>query len=273
MYFLRLLCVSMFFVLMAGCGSPPKEESAIPSPETMIISSPTQVVSVGDAAVQLVLTANFGGGAAQDVTSQATWSSSNEQIATVSDAGQLTPLNVGTVIVSAVFQDKTASYSFTIQSGPKPEEELVSIGVNTASKTFLVGQQNIRLSIVGFYKDESFRILEGPVNWGSSNPSVATINASGDLTFLSEGEVEINAVYLDFSASVMLSVQPGVQSVSILSAQQNYFAEGDFVQLSFIASFTNGATDTLVDGVQWVSSDPSRATVTQNGLTQPIDCR
>ncbi|OUL59374.1 Ig-like domain-containing protein [Pseudoalteromonas ulvae] len=270
MYFLRLLLLTTFFVLIAGCGSPPKEESATPSPDAIIISSPTQVISVGDVAVQLVLTANFGGGAAQDVTSQATWSSSDQQIATVSDAGQLTPLKVGTVIVSAVFQDKTASYSFTIQSGPKPEEELVSIGINTASKTFLVGQQNIRLSIFGFYKDDSFRILEGPINWGSSNQSVATINSSGDMTFLSEGEVEINAVYLDFSASVLLSVQPGIQSVSILSSQQSYFAEGDYVQLTFAASFTNGTTDKLLEGVQWVSSDATRATVTQNGLLNPL---
>ena len=92
MYFLRLLLLTTFFVLIAGCGSPPKEESVTPSPDAIIISSPTQVISVGDAAVQLVLTANFGGGAAQDVTSQATWSSSDQQIATVSDAGQLTPL-------------------------------------------------------------------------------------------------------------------------------------------------------------------------------------
>jgi uncharacterized protein YjdB len=58
---------------------------------------------------QFTATATMAGGATQDVTSQATWQSSNTAVATVSSAGVVTGIAPGSVTVNAVYQTLSAS--------------------------------------------------------------------------------------------------------------------------------------------------------------------
>jgi len=58
---------------------------------------------------QFKATATLADGSTQDVTSQATWQSSDTAVATVSSAGVVTGVASGSVTVSAVYQTLSAS--------------------------------------------------------------------------------------------------------------------------------------------------------------------
>jgi hypothetical protein len=61
------------------------------------------------ATAQFSAIATMGDGSTQDVTSLATWQSSNVAVATVSSAGVVTGVGTGSVIVNAVYKTVSAS--------------------------------------------------------------------------------------------------------------------------------------------------------------------
>jgi uncharacterized protein YjdB len=61
------------------------------------------------AAAQLTATATMGDGSTQDVTSSATWSSSNGAVATVSSAGVVTGVAAGSATIAATYQTVSAT--------------------------------------------------------------------------------------------------------------------------------------------------------------------
>ena len=61
------------------------------------------------ATAQFSAIATMGDGSTQDVTSLATWQSSNVAVATVSSTGLVTGVGTGTVTVGAVYQTVSAS--------------------------------------------------------------------------------------------------------------------------------------------------------------------
>lgn len=267
---LKVFFSAFILLLLTACGSPPAEDSAVPTPEKISIVPYTNPIYQSSAAIQLSLIGTFAGGLTEDLTAKATWASSDESIAKISNSGQLQAVAPGTVIISTTYKGVSASYSFTILSDLLPAEEIVSIGIKTTANAYLIGQSGVKFSIFVFYKDSSFSEIATGITWGSSNQTIATIDALGNLVFKAEGEVEINAIYQDFSASQKITVKPGIKSIAITSTQQSYFAMGDFVQLSLLAAFTDNSSEKIVDGIVWQTSDDTRATVTQDGLLNPL---
>ena len=106
------------------------------------------------------------------------------------------------------------------------------------------------------------------VTWSSSNPAVATVDASGKVTLIgSEGEVTITATSsFDSSKSGSVSfevfINPAILSVSIEGAPEEAVPlYTGAVQLSANVE-TKGQ---IAKGVNWSSSDESIATVDENG--------
>jgi uncharacterized protein YjdB len=85
-------------------------------------TTPTSVSSVSvtgtapamGATSQFAAMATLSDGTTQDVTSQATWQSSNTAVATVSTAGVVTGVDAGTVSVQATYQSITGSDEITV---------------------------------------------------------------------------------------------------------------------------------------------------------------
>ena len=66
------------------------------------------------ATAQFTATATMGDGSTQDVTTQATWQSSNVAVATVSSTGVVSGVGTGSVVVQAVYQTVSASDSLVL---------------------------------------------------------------------------------------------------------------------------------------------------------------
>jgi uncharacterized protein YjdB len=78
---------------------------------SVVVSGTAPSVGAGN---QFTATARFADGSVQDVTSQATWTSSNTSVATVSSGGLVTGVAAGVVTISAKYQSLTGTATFNI---------------------------------------------------------------------------------------------------------------------------------------------------------------
>jgi hypothetical protein len=161
---------------------------------------------------QFTATGTFSNNTTQDLTSVATWFSSNALVSTVSNTvgskGLATTLETGTAAISAQFSGVTSNSATLTVTAP----ELVSITVfplnPTASITTSPFQQ-FQFQAIGLFTDTSILDLTTSVSWSSSNLSVATINIPGlpgRAALLSKGTTTITATSATTSGSTLLTV-------------------------------------------------------------------
>lgn len=107
------------------------------------------------------------------------------------------------------------------------------------------------------------------VRWSSSNPSVVSINSSGVATTLSEGVVEISAEIADLYHSKDLNSSPAVlQSIDIVRVDMPVEVGVCTHGYKMVANGNYGVEPeprVITNIVDWVSDDPTIATVTDEG--------
>ena len=96
---------------LAGCGG--SNVTGPSGPPTLAISGTATVAAVGQTS-QLTLTATSSQSAAEDVTSQATWTSSDSGIATVNAAGAVTAVSYGSTTIKAAYQGASTQTTFAV---------------------------------------------------------------------------------------------------------------------------------------------------------------
>jgi hypothetical protein len=107
---------------LCGCGSKsPTTPTTTPTPApgapvtvaSIALAGLSSVVGIGQA-VKLTANARMSDGTTQDVSLQATWSSSNPSVATVSSSGLVTPQGVGSSDITATYQGQTTRVTFSV---------------------------------------------------------------------------------------------------------------------------------------------------------------
>lgn len=132
---------AMALALAAGCSSNPAGPTPIPSPSSTPTPPPTVTslaVEGASSAVlgetqQLKAMAQMTDGSARDVSTQATWLSSDRTVATVSATGLVTALKSGTTDISASYQGHTGRK--TVAIGPTQWDLRVALSSFTALET------------------------------------------------------------------------------------------------------------------------------------------
>ncbi len=117
-----LILANLALVLvMNACGGGNQTPTA-PSTATVTPVSVAGSTSFTAAAQtsQFTATASLSNGTTQNVTSQATWLSSNTAVATVSSTGLVTAVATGTATVTATYQEKAGTAQVTVTIGGPP---------------------------------------------------------------------------------------------------------------------------------------------------------
>src|SRR5438874_9842893 len=99
----RVLLMSTMFVVMgflSACGGGSQSTSTNPVLQSVQVSAPSSDLTVGQTQ-QMKAMGAYNTGTSQDLTSSATWNSSDSTVATVSSGGTLTAKAAGTCSVSA----------------------------------------------------------------------------------------------------------------------------------------------------------------------------
>jgi uncharacterized protein YjdB len=193
------------------------------------------------------------------------WSSSNDNVATVDATGNITAKAEGTatITVNAAAQEGelTASCTVTVK-GQSPAADIALEGV-ALDKTSLSLNPGKSAALTVSYSPAN--TTEKPTaTWSSSNSNVATVDAGGKVAGKAEGEATITATVNAKSgaktATCKVTVMKGVTKVST-PLKTIYVKKGSSATIPVTAYSSDGTTAKLT----WTSSNSKVATVNASG--------
>lgn len=198
-----------------------------------------------------------------DVTADATWSSQNAAVATVSDArpdkGLATGVGVGTARLLAAYEGVTGQADLTVSAAA-----VTGLAVTPADLSKPKGTTQ-QYTATASFSDSTTQDVTADANWSSSATAVASVSneaaSKGQAIAVAEGAAEIGADYRGFAAKTGLTVTPAVlQSIQITPSASSV-AKG-LVQ-AYVATgvYTDGSTVDLTSTVTWSSSSSAVADI------------
>jgi uncharacterized protein YjdB len=171
-----------------------------------------------------------------NVTSEATWSSGNTSVATVS-AGTVTGKGAGTATITATYNGKSATCSITVVG-------LATLSLGWTSATMEKGSVRTNAAIYNPNNGTASTNVTSSAVWTTSNAGVATAG-SGTITAQGKGTCIITVTYNGLSASCTVTVtdndtpQPNAY-VSNMSVQSVNIAGTSNYKLQLSIRFSDG---------------------------------
>ena len=182
-----------------------------------------------------------------------TWSSSNEQVATVA-GGKVKALKEGSATITAKAGEKTATCAVTVS---KKYIAVESVTLNKSTLSLIKGTyETLTASVTP--EDAT----EQTPAWVSSNEEVATVDAMGRVTGRGGGSCTVSATVGGKSASCEVTVTVPVTAVS-LNITALTLVEGE----SEVLTATIVPEDATDKTVTWTSSDERILTVENGRVT------
>ncbi len=200
----------------------------------------------------LVATATYDNGTTEEVTFEATWSSSSVVLEV--NNGVATGRAVGDANVSATFENVSGSLAMSVT-----DAQLTGLRMDPTSLSLPSGRNgNVRL--LGTYTDGSEQNLTAAATWTSENGDVASYGA-GQVQAGDPGSTTITATTGGLTATLAVIVTDAVvESISVIPDEGNVPA-GNTVQLRAEANYSDGHSEDVTSQANWTSGSPSVAAV------------
>ena len=206
-------------------------------------------------AKQLSALGTYSDGTSQDVTSQATWSSSTAA-ATVDSSGLVTGSSAGSSTITATIGTKNGSAVATVSAAL-----LQTISVNPLTGSIATGQTQA-FTANGNFSDGSQTDITNAVSWSSNNTASATVDPTGEATGVSAGVATISAASGSAAPGAgVLTVTPAVLTEVDIAPDAQYIPVGGQFQLSLTGTYSDGSTQDITANATWSSSDATLASV------------
>jgi len=227
-------------------------------------------------------------GSTIDISSNVTWTSNSpEVVKLVDDGGVFQGIELGTSSISASLDDFVSDNQaiFIVE-----DRVLTSFTVTSATGTDAVPVgKTVQFKALAEFSDGEVYDVSGfrQVHWQSSDPSVATVTLSGEVTGVSIGQVTISAytAYANVNAQMRIDVtEAEVEAIVVEPVDQNrIISESGTQQYDAFARYTDGSIDEDVEddaAFSWSVethilgdpfSTPPDASVDANGLLTYID--
>jgi len=138
-----------------------------------------------------------------DNSIEATWTSSDESIATINQNGLVTALSAGITDISVTFDGVSNATKLEVSNDPVMVDPVIRI-VEFAQ--FLSGGKSFTFQS-DFYNESGVLDEAATINWSSSDEAVLSINENGVASAMSSGTANIEASYDGISTSVSVLVE------------------------------------------------------------------
>lgn len=203
-----------------------------------------------------------------DVTDQASYVSSDENIAVVSKLGVITAVGFGNTTITATYQGKAASIDVTVDS----QVVLNSISFNSDLYN-LEKDKTLNFYVTASYSDGTTRDITSEAAYTSDNTAIANVAQNGLIIGIGEGITMIHAAYEGKMAVASVKVDPifvlRVTSITINNISYSMY-EGDTQQITVTAKYSDGTEKDITNLASYQSSDGNVATVSNTGLITAV---
>jgi uncharacterized protein YjdB len=236
---------------LIGCAGNSASGGGGGNPSLTSLSVTPAVFSMGmGSSQQFAATGKYSDGSSSDLTTSVQWTSSKASVASVGATGMATGIAIGasTITASSGSIKGTATLDITNQGATL---RAIAVSPSTAAIPVNTAQQ---FSATGTYSDGSSRDISGQVSWSSSAPAVASVTASGMVQGVKAGSAVISASLAGIKQTTGLSViAPSISFISV-SPDGLTLPIGISQQYVATATYTDGTSQDLVNGVSWGSS-------------------
>ncbi|MEK4108971.1 uncharacterized protein YjdB [Paenibacillus sp. DS2363] len=206
----------------------------------------------------IVLTASYPTSSDVNVTDQATWTSSNEKVATVFK-GQITAISAGSTTIKATYSGKTVEIAVDVDTAryldikDVNDKLAMSVTGDNKSKTLVANAE---------YIDASTENVTSKATWTSSNPDVVYVS-NGDLIAYKSGTATITVAY--GGKTVKFTVNVDVADKYEMDKKKASVAVGGTTSAKVLALYGETSKDISEDAT-WSSSSDKIAEVDSKGV-------
>ena len=195
-----------------------------------------------------------------------TWTTSNNQVATVSTNGLVIGVKEGSTTITCTANDNSgvkATCTVTVKKKPVPVSQII------LNKTTLTLEKFKDYQLTATIKPDN--ATNKGVTWTTDNAQVADVTNTGLITALAEGSATITCTAIDGSgvkATCIVTVTPRQVLVTDISLNKTEITlyESEKEQITATLSPDNATVKT----VTWTSNNKNVATVSENGLVEAI---
>lgn len=192
-----------------------------------------------------------------------TWKSSNNSVASVDQDGNVVAVDEGYATITATsVNGKKAECKITVV---KPVEmiPIESVSLNKESITL---EANTKETLIATINPEN-TTEDKTLTWTSSDMSVASVDENGEISALSNGKTTITVTTSNQkSASCEVNVVTPISSVALNKETLTLNVDGAETLIATINPSDTSDDKTLL----WTSSNPSVASVSQNGEVKAL---
>ena len=245
-----------------GGGSSSSSSSYSSTPKTVYATSITakNVPSKINAGETTKLEATVYPSNAEDKT--ISWESSDINVLTVSSAGSLTAVGVGTATITAKTSRGT-SKKFTITVNEVMAE---NISLANNDKEILI-EDTQSLECVFTPENTTNKTVE----WSSSDESVISVSADGKITANKLGTATITATHKELTDSIDIEVKPiDAESIEIVLPDDTETNDDGIPKINKNSEIQLKANvlpeNTTYKDIEWSVSDETIATIDENGM-------
>lgn len=224
---------------------------------------------------QYAATGTFSDGSMRVLTTQVTWTSSNLNTATISNAagseGLASAQNVGGTTISANLMGITGSTNLTV--GAIGGAMLQSIVITPADATMAPGTTR-QYAATGGYSDGSTRDLTAQVVWASSNTATATVSnmvtSKGLVSAQSGGNTTLSATFQGVSGSTSLTVSQSTLTAIVVAPTNPSLPAGFKLQFRATGTYSDGSSQDVTSAVTWASANAAVASISDAATSKGL---
>jgi uncharacterized protein YjdB len=258
--------------LAAGTVTLTATQGGVSGTATLTVTSATLSaleVNPGNASIpngsqqQFTALGTFSDGSTSDLTTSVTWSSSNTQVATISNAagskGVASSVSVGQVTITATHSGVSGTAQLTVTPAT-----VTALVVTPANASLPVGS-TLQYTATAQLSDGTTQNVTQFATFASSNTAVATISNTfankGLANAVSAGATTISATWNGLNGSTPLTVTSATLTSIVVSPPNPSLPAG--YQLQFLATghYSDGSTQDLTTQANWASSNTAVATI------------
>ncbi len=196
------------------------------------------------------------------------WKTNDASVATVTDNGVVKTLSSGQALIIASLGDIADTCKVTVVDHVYTLADVVKIVVDKDTIHLETGESD-SLKVIG-YASNGFKIPLNNILWRSSNNTVATVDENGYVITNKSGVTVITASFGLYSDSCTLSVMDHIYTkddvVKIVIGKKELIIETGGSDTLTVMGYALDGTKIPIDDVVWASSNPTVASVDDNGI-------